>query len=199
MDFDPWNVHLPWDSFTVRNLRAGDLPALRQIEAGLGPHSREMFAYPWRDPAQLQALYEKAIAAAVARQKLFYLIWEGTCAIGQMFLTELAPGSTGLRVPTLGLAIADAYHGRGLGRRSVQLLLTAARGLEFDAVELTTALTNAAGYQTYCRAGFKEIGTLRLNLGTKFRDERHMVYCLHPGRHAAVLEWLAAKRASARA
>ena len=76
-------------------------------------------------------------------------------------------------VPELGIGIADAYHGRGLGGLAVRLLQVVGRELGVDAIELTTHPENIAGYHTYLGAGFEQVGMLRIaRTGQPGRDRR---------------------------
>ena len=109
-------------------------------------------------------------------------------------------------MPELGIGIADAYHGRGLGGLAVRLLQAVGRDLDVDAIELTTHPENVAGYRTYLGAGFEQVGMLRIHApaspdatdaANARRDERHMVYVINAAKRMAVLEHLARQRAEA--
>lgn len=202
-------------SYLLRNLVESDVPALQSFAAALGPRSRYFFGpYPWDTPEKLDDAFQAAIAQALGRIDASYLLFDGQQPIGHFFLWK-AMGNPlaapyGIRVPELGIALVDAVQGRGLGGLIMRLLEAVAISLEVDAIELTTAQDNENGYRTYSRAGYIELGLLRIPLNvdvtaaeagevcaTTFRDERHMVRILNPDRETDVLCYLAAKRAAA--
>ncbi len=92
----------------------------------------------------------------------------------------------------------------------MRLLVGMARSLGADAVELTTDLANANGWNTYLKAGFEylanilvpqEVDVTAAALGlvqaTKYREERQMVYVIDAACRQQVLEYLALKREEA--
>ncbi len=213
---DCWQLEasfrLPDGHYRLRTLGAGDEEALWAFGAQLGPEARELFCpYPWHDIDRCRAAFESAIAQSVRRIDASYLLEHDGAPIGHFFLWKAGGNphsrASGLEIPELGVALADAYTGRGLGSLAVRTLQAVARALGADAIELTTAPTNDAGWQTYVRAGFIYVGMLRIPLevdvtaaelgevtATRFRDERQMVDLLRPARRQAVLDFLARKR-----
>jgi RimJ/RimL family protein N-acetyltransferase len=214
---DCWNLRVTFGidglgAFCIRNLAAGDLPAMHQFGRSLGDRAKELFApYPWNEPAKLDASFASAIAQSVARVDASYLLERDGEAIGHFFLWKAGGNpqtqAAGLEIPELGVAIADAWQGRGLGSLAVRVLQAVASDLGCDAIELTTATFNDAGWGTYQRAGFEYVGILRIPLGVDvtaaeagevqaaaFRDERQMVYVIRPSQRDRVLAYLAAKR-----
>ncbi len=199
--------------FRVRNLREGDLDALLAFGRGLGAVSKEFFCpYPWGDEQRLCASFLEAIANSVQRTTASYLMeHDDGYPIGHFFLWG-AGGNThsrehGMELPELGIAFADAYHGRGFGSLAVKLLQAAADSLGADGIELTTAMNNEPGWNTYLNAGFEYVGILRIPLGVdvlaatagavaaeRFRDERQMVYIINTEKREAILRYLAMKR-----
>lgn len=217
---DPWDLHLtlslPGTSeLTVRALRQGDVPALQQFSSRLGPASKELFCpYPWSKPEELPAALQRAIDHSLGRSDAAYVMEAEHTVVGHFFLWKAGGNplsqAHGIQVPELGVAIADDWHSRGLGHLAVRILQEVARELHADAIELTTAMTNSAGWNTYRRCGFEHVGTLSIPLevdvtaaelgevkATKFRDERQMVYVLHEEQEPQVLAYLEGKRAAA--
>ena len=215
---DCWNLRVlcslpPFPRLCIRSLQAGDLPAMQRFGAALGASSKYLFCpYPWNEPAALPGAFRKAIDQAVHRVDASYLI-EGAAndVIGHFFLWKAGgnPHSQQhhVQVPELGVAIADAWQRKGLGRLAVRILQAVARDLRADAIELTTHTTNQGGWNTYTRCGFEYVGMVRNPLdvdvtaavagdaqATRFRDERQMVYVIDDSRRPLVLEYLAAKR-----
>lgn len=218
---DAWAVDILCDlpnfpEFRIRTLSDNDVPALQDFGARLGPQSKDLFCpYPWDDPAALQAAFEQAVEQAAAQIDASYLMEIADCdTIGHFFLWKAGgnPHSQRyqLQVPELGVAIADEYQGRGLGRLAVQLLQAVARTQHADAIELTTAQTNEAGWRVYQRCGFEYTGIINIPLGVNvtaaalgeakaanYRPERQMVYLIEEARRQTVLDYLAANRALA--
>ncbi len=217
---DCWNVRVAFAAdglgrFGIRNLAAGDGKAMHEFGRSLGDRAKELFApYPWNEAANLDAAFAAAIGQSTARVDASYLLEHEGRAIDHFFLWKAGGNpqtqAAGLEIPELGVAIADAWQGRGLGGLAVRVLQAVAHDLGCDAIELTTATFNDAGWGTYQRAGFEYVGILRIPLGvdvtaaeagevhaTAFRDERQMVYCINAATRPRVLEYLAAKRAKA--
>lgn len=214
---DPWRLELSCADFggaalTIRNLKRGDLRFLLSFRDRLSAESRDLFCpYPWEDEPALKKALAAAIDNAVQRIDASYLILAGGAPAGHFFLWKAggnpASRTRGVEVPELGVAVADAFHGRGLGSLSVAILKAVAASARADAIELTTALSNAGGWSAYSKAGFRHIGNIRNPLGVdvtavdegraaprRFREERQMVYIIDLSKEKAVLEHLASKR-----
>lgn len=214
---DCWNLRIDCTvdglgDLCIRNLAAGDGAAMHEFARGLGEQGKILFGpYPWSQPDKLDAAFAAAIVQSTARVDASYLLEHGGGAIGHFFLWKAGGNpqtqAAGLQIPELGVAIVDAWQGRGLGGLAVRVLQAVAHDLGADAIELTTATFNDAGWATYQAVGFEPIGILRIPLGVDvtaaeagevtaaaFRDERHMVYCIHAAARPAVLAYLARKR-----
>ena len=214
-----WQVdarfRLPNGAYRIRNLGAGDEVALSAFGRQLGGHAREMFCpYPWADPAACERAFQAAVAQSVQRVDASYILEHDGNPFGHFFLWKAGGNPVsqraGLEIPELGVALGDAYVGKGFGSLAVRVLQAVARAAGADAVELTTADANDAGWQVYRGAGFEYVGMLRIPLdvdvtaaelghvaATRFRTERQMVCVLNPVRRDAVLRFLAAKRGEA--
>jgi RimJ/RimL family protein N-acetyltransferase len=202
----------PWQ---LRSVREEDVPRLVSFRDALGPASRALFCpYPWDDPAVLPQALARSIQSAREGTDASFVLLAGEAVRGHFFLWKAGgnPHSRahGVDVPELGVAVADAFHGRGLGLLSVRVLQEVARELGRDAIELTTATTNDAGWHVYRKAGFEYVGDIRNPLevdvtaaaagqvvARRFRVERQMVHVIEEGRREAVLRYLALKRAAA--
>jgi GNAT superfamily N-acetyltransferase len=200
------------EQFRIRNVADGDVALLHEFGDTLGPQSKDFFCpYPWADSAQLTKAFADAIQQALRRIDLSFLMLRDGRPIGHFFLWKAGgnPHSAAytLQVPELGVAVSDLCQRRGLGELSVRLLLAMARSLGADAVELTTALTNAGGWNTYLKTGFEHVGNMRVPLdvdvtsvalglvqATRYREERQMVYIINEEHRQQVLEYLAIKR-----
>ena len=199
----------------IRSVSRDDAAALRNFSDRLGPTSKDLFCpYPWDDPVGLPRALQEAVEHAVERIDASCVMEDARHdVIGHFFLWK-AGGNPHSRqyevqVPELGVAIADEFQGRGLGGLAVRILQAAARALHADAVELTTAPTNEAGWNTYRRCEFQYVGMISNPLevdvtaavggeatAAKYRQERQMVYLINEEKRARVLDYLAAKRAA---
>lgn len=196
----------------IRSLTCDDVPALQNFGARLGPVSREMFCpYPWDDPSALRRALQEAVEHAVERVDASYVMEDARHdVIAHFFLWKAGGNPHSIRyqiqVPELGVAVADQLQGRGLGGLAVHILQAAARALDADAIELTTALTNEAGWNIYQKRGFEYIGIINNPLevdvtaaageaqAVKYRQERQMMYVINEGKRDRVLAYLLAKR-----
>lgn len=73
--------------------------------------------------------------------------------VGYVFLWDLHTG-----VPWLGIAVAEDYKGRGLGRALIHTAHEYARKQNKGAVMLTTHIANIRGQGLYERCGYERIG-----------------------------------------
>ena len=216
---DCWQLQahflLSHGGYRLRNLTDGDEDALCRFADQLGARSREMFApYPWEDPVACRTAFTLAIAQARQHIDASYLLEHDGNPIGHAFLWKAGghplTQHLGLQVPELGIALADAYHGKGLGKLMIQVLQVVARALAADAIELTTAAENESGWRLYQHVGFEYVGMLRIPLGvdvtaaelgqvaaTRYRYERHMVYLLNEAKRTSIQAYLAAKERAA--
>ena len=212
---DPWHLDV-WFSladgraYRIRSLQPADGFAIHEFGSQLGPRSKWLFCpYAWTDSTLLDEQFARAIQRATDRTDASYLLTERAKPIGHFYLAgvgEVAGARPAPWVPELGIAFADAYHGRGLGGLAIRVLQAIGRHLSVDAIELTTHPENIAGYRTYLSAGFEQVGMLRIDApaspdatdaANARRDERHMVYVINAAKRTAVLEHLARQRAVA--
>jgi RimJ/RimL family protein N-acetyltransferase len=201
--------------FRLRNLRADDVMTFYAFGAELGAQAKHLFSpYPWDEPGKLDCAFQATIDAALNRvDASYFLEYEGD-PIGHFFLWKAGGNpharAHGVEVPELGVAVADAWQGRGFGGLMVRTLTAVAESLDADAVELTTALENESGWQTYLHAGYAYTGIIRnpqfvdvtavaagTAIATTWRDERQMILVLNPAQEAAVLRYLEVKREEA--
>lgn len=201
--------------FRLRNLRQGDVPAFHAFGAALSERSRDFFSpYPWNEPAKLDAAFQANIDAALTHVDASYFLECDGAPIGHCFLWKAGGNpharAHGVEVPELGVAAVDAWQGHGFGGLMVRALTAVAISLQADAVELTTALDNESGWQTYQRAGYAYTGIIRnpqfvdvtavaagAVTAAVWRDERQMILMLNEAKREAVLEYLAVKREEA--
>jgi ribosomal protein S18 acetylase RimI-like enzyme len=195
----------------VRPLAAGDEARLTVFALrGLSARSRTLFApYNWAAGAHsLATEFRQSIERSCSRQDLHLVALDSANAVvAHGFLWSMASD-----VPELGLAVADAWHGRGIGRAMLGLLEGAARAESKSAIELTTMQENTRALRTYTAAGYERLGLILNPLGVDvtaaFRgedtckptgvvEEHHMVLILDDGRRETVLAELDAKRARA--
>lgn len=198
--------------FRLRNVRRGDVLTYHAFGAALGEQSKDLFGpYPWLEPDKLDSAFQAAIDTALNRVDASYFLEREGEPVGHCFLWK-AGGNPharkhGVEVPELGVAVADAWHSRGLGGLMVRVLTAVAIDAHADAVELTTALDNERGWQTYLRAGYEYTGIIRnpafvdvtavangTATATVWRDERQMILMLNEAKREAVIRYLAVKR-----
>lgn len=133
----------------VRPLTSGETQALARFDANLGAASRASFVP--------HAYDENTLARYVARHArgadLSLVAAAGKDIVGYAFLWEFDQ-----LFPLLGLGVADAWQGRGLGGALLDLLIKEAQASGCDGLELTTLPTNLRARRLYESRGFRVTG-----------------------------------------
>lgn len=133
----------------LRPLTPAEIPALQRFAVGLSPATRAVFLP--------HAYDERTLAGYVARQQAgldrIFVLGHGAEVVGYFFLWECDRP-----VPLLGLGLADAWQGQGLGEPLLRFLVAEARAGGCTGVELTTVTTNARAFRLYQRVGFELVG-----------------------------------------
>jgi RimJ/RimL family protein N-acetyltransferase len=141
-----------------RPVRTGDEPELLAFfRDRLSPRSRYLFCIS--DPSQSERCLEQfaeRIRRHAARQDLAFVAEEDRKIVGYFYVAGL-DRSDG-RPPTLGIGLADALQGQGIGGAMLDHLLDGARALRLPAVELTHESTNDRAARLYLSRGFAYTG-----------------------------------------
>jgi len=164
------------DDTTIRLLASGDVDALQQFNAALSEQTRSRFlphAYDSDTLARIIARAQSGIDRA-------YIALAGEVVVGYFFLWEIETP-----VPVLGLGLADAWQGRGLGRRFMEILIGDARIAGCSGIELTTLPENERAFALYRAMGFEHVGDADNVAGDgRVVRERVMFLPLVPGAQA---------------
>jgi ribosomal protein S18 acetylase RimI-like enzyme/predicted nicotinamide N-methyase len=189
---------------TVRPMRVGDEALLAAFgREGLSAASRGKFeCYGWLSDG-LTAELSAAIQASVARRDLHLLALDevGT-VVGYVFLWAASDD-----IPELGLAVADAWHGRWLGSALLRLMEQLGKAMGRQALELTTMQGNERALAVYRRAGWEHLGLIHNPLGvdvpaafegratpTGIAVENHFALILDDGRRTETVQHLRDKQ-----
>lgn len=157
----------------VRELSAQELPALVRFSAGLSAATRAVFLPHAYDDA---TLHRYVARHAGGLDRIFVLGWRADI-VGYFFLWEFDHP-----VPLLGIGLADAWQGQGLGEPMMGWLVAEARRAGRDGVELTTVTTNARAFRLYQRVGFSLVGEVDNVAGDgRVVREYRMFLPLRPG------------------
>ena len=190
----------------VRAVRTGDERALCKFGLeGLSDASRALYGpYDWASSA-LAAAFTQSIEHSSTRRDLHLVAVDADAIVAHGFLW-----AADTPVPELGVAVADAYHGCGLGRCVLLLLEASARAIGAAAIELTTVPTNERARHAYESVGYELLGTIRNPVGcdvtaafagtatpTHVVEELQMARFLDDARRSDIVSELAAKRARA--
>ncbi|MCF6283629.1 MAG: GNAT family N-acetyltransferase [Candidatus Hydrogenedentes bacterium] len=133
----------------VRPLSTGDGPALQQFNAALTDASRGLFLPHAYDDTTIAEI----IARSEAGTDHTCIALVGERIIGYGFLWDIQDP-----VPVLGIGLADAWQGQGLGKGFMDLLIHAAKTAGAAGIELTTTLENERAFALYKKMDFKHIG-----------------------------------------
>jgi len=136
------------EALVARPLRAGDEARLQAFNAGLSPQSRGFFLPHAYDDATVARMIERAESG----KDLTYIVLAGEEVAAYFFLWEYTDP-----IPILGIGIADAWQGRGLGKRLMNILIDDAIQTGCDGIDLTTMLHNDRAFALYQQMGFRYI------------------------------------------
>lgn len=213
----PWKLTIAFGlgnrkQFIIRNILENDLKPLKEFKNQLSERSRELFCpYPWDNEKKLESALLQTIKNTQQKIDASYIIEQNGQPVGHFFLWKAGgnPHSQqyGVNIPELGVAITDDLHGVGLGSLAVKILKEIAHHLNSDAIELTTAMSNDAGWFIYLKSGFQYTGNIKNPLEVdvteatigkaktkKYRTERQMVYILNHQKTPDILNYLTLKR-----
>lgn len=133
----------------VRPLTARETAGLARFDATLSPASRALFLPHAYDEATLA----RQVARHARGEDLSWVAVARETVAGYAFLWEFAQP-----FPLLGLGVADAWQGRGLGGALLDRLVAAARAAHRDGIELTTVPHNLRARGLYESRGFQVTG-----------------------------------------
>lgn len=139
--------------FILRRIQSGDADGLVQFYNGLSEKSIRTFR-PLGERATIDvcsSIVQDNKPHGDAKFDLVALC--GTQIVGWGFLWSLNSDHA-----TFGLAVADAYQGKGLGSALMDRVLTVAREGRFKKVSLTVIEDNHLARRMYARRGFVKYG-----------------------------------------
>jgi ribosomal protein S18 acetylase RimI-like enzyme len=137
---------------TVRTVTLGDVPGLRECVGAIA-QERRYLAVTQPFTLQESALF---VAGAIDRGDVQYVANDGGRIVGWCDVTPKR-GHVHAHVGVLGMGVAAAFRGRGIGTRLIETALRAARA-RFEQVELSVYATNGPAQALYRKAGFAECG-----------------------------------------
>lgn len=136
--------------FQIRCIQPGDAEALSRFYADLPERSRFFFE-PYTD-ISAQAMNAVVERGECGLDGAFAAVHDGVI-LAHFFLMGV-----GDEVPHVGLGLAEAYQGLGLGGVFLAYLLSVARfGLRKEAVALTVMKENVRAVHLYCKHGFRVV------------------------------------------
>ena len=169
--------------------------------------SRQMFeCYKWTSD-ELFGELRTAIQTSVSRKDLHLIATdENSTVVGYIFLWAASD-----EIPELGIAVADRWHGRGLGPELLRCIEQMGKMMNKQALELTTMLPNKRALAVYKRAGWDHLGVIHNPLGcdvpaafegkatpSGIAAENHCTLIIDEERRNETLDHLAKKRERAK-
>jgi RimJ/RimL family protein N-acetyltransferase len=142
----------------VRPVRPGDeAELLAFFRERLSPRSQYFFCpHDPSRPEECLDQFGERIRRHAERRDLTLVVERDGAIVGYFFLWGL--DRTDGRPPTLGIGLADALHGCGVGPAMMDHLIARARALGLPAIELTHESTNERAARLYLSRGFVYTG-----------------------------------------
>ena len=152
----------------VRPLSAREIAGLARFNAALSASSRALFLPHAYDETTLT----RQVARHTRGEDLSLVVAEDERIVAYAFLWEYDRS-----FPLLGLGVADAWQGRGLGGALLDRLVAAAVVAARDGIELTTVPHNTRARSLYESRGFRVAGEVD-NIAGDGRVVRELRMCL---------------------
>lgn len=152
----------------VRPLSAREIAGLARFNAALSASSRALFLPHAYDETTLT----RQVARHTRGEDLSLVVAEDERIVAYAFLWEYDRP-----FPLLGLGVADAWQGRGLGGALLDRLVAAAVVAARDGIELTTVPHNTRARSLYESRGFRVAGEVD-NIAGDGRMVRELRMCL---------------------
>ena len=134
---------------TVRWIHESDIRALTDFFERNDREDVTMFFHPFPLTAQTAA----ALCATTSRKDIYGAAFAGDTIVG---LYMLRGWDEGYQVPSFGVIVERALHGRGIGRLLTQTALGDARQRAVARVRLTVSERNSRAIALYASLGFRE-------------------------------------------
>ena len=136
------------DSVLIREFQQSDRPLVEAFFEQMGGESRAMFNRGDGNRNWAMKFFEGDTQAIVR-----FLAEDGERMVGYVFLYD-----THTLVPWLGIAVAEDYKGRHLGRKLMEHAHRYAKETGAGGVMLTTAYANSRGQGLYEHMGYERLG-----------------------------------------
>jgi ribosomal protein S18 acetylase RimI-like enzyme len=134
----------------IREIRSGDAPSYREALDAVCRERRFLAGLAAPPMKDTQAFVDRNIA----RDNPNFVAVDGEAVVGWC---DAIPGesSTGMaHVARMGMAVAKAHRGQGIGRRLMEAVIDKARRKGLEKIELSVYSTNLAAVALYESAGF---------------------------------------------
>jgi len=169
------------EELSVDRLDADHRSALQQFNSNLSDQTRSVFLPHDYDAKTIVSYVERSLAD---EDRVYVLLSENEI-VGYFFLWEFQSP-----VPLLGIGLADAYQGQGLGRQMMTILIEDSRSTGRDGIELTTVPENDRAFQLYEKSGFQYLDDVENMAGDgRVVRERRMFLSLKEGASVPVREF----------
>jgi RimJ/RimL family protein N-acetyltransferase len=135
------------DEIVIRRFEPGDKKKVMDFFDQMGDETRTFFTQWNRNTAM-------SFFDGDQPDKVFFLAEENNVMVGYTFLWETNRG-----IPWLGIAVHEAYKGKGLGKRLIQTCIDWALKNGKGGIILSAHPANIRAHALYERMGFEQIGT----------------------------------------
>ncbi len=138
----------------IRPLRLDEAEALQAFYDALSEEAHRLFRPLGLTPSV--ADYSRVCSDASSGQRYDLVLEADGRIIGWAFLQPIEAST-----PSLGIGIADAYTGRGHGKRLMAALIARARELGKEGIDLCHVVGNDRAHRLYEKLGFVVTGRFR--------------------------------------
>lgn len=134
----------------IRKLVAGDAGRVREFFGQMGGESRSFFnVNSWNEKKTMEFFDEEKRD----KNAVYWIALDGDKMAGYVFLNDMNRG-----IPWLGIAVAEDWKGRGLGKALMEKAREHAISKGKGGILLTTHIANIRGQALYSRCGYERLG-----------------------------------------
>lgn len=145
-------------SCLIRSAEGGDAEEVLRVFNATHAETDFLLTYPDEGTRDVEQEREFLLRAKGDERSVYLCALIGERLAGTAGINPVNPKEKTRHRAELGIAVLEAYWGRGIGRALLQACVKAARKAQYSQLELDVVADNARALSLYGSLGFKEYG-----------------------------------------